>query len=261
MRRLSYLLVLMTALLSCTREPLSPAETGGPYISLELRCNDPVEVVSKAGADGTQDGVDRYNENLISTVDFFFWPGNATASDAVYHTRLTSGNRRSDVFRLEMTSDVVNNRIFPAYPSDIREAYVLAVVNYPGTMVADEEDLSGTSLEEINAIVKHCTDQAVSAKSFDILQMAAPQEEPTVAEKKQAQQDELLEKAVEIVVREKATVSFLQRRLVIGYNRAATLMETLQQAGIVSPDLPGTPGKREVLVTSVEEALARLGFL
>ena len=152
MRRLSYLLVQLLALLSCTREPLSQTETGGPYISLELRCNDPVEVLSKAGADGTQEGLDRYNENLISTVDFFFWPGNETSSDAVYHVHLTSGNRRSDVFRLEMTSEEVNNKIFPLYPSDIREATVLAIVNYPGTMVADEEDLSGTSLDEINAI-------------------------------------------------------------------------------------------------------------
>ena len=151
MRRLSYLLMLWM-LFSCTREALVPdSQPQGPYLELGVVCDDSEE--TRAGADGTQDGVDRYNENLLSTVDFFFWPGEQTEGDAVYHIHRTSGNRRSDVFRIEITSDDINLRIFPSFPNDVRQATVMAIVNYPGKLVADEADLSGTSLDELQARV------------------------------------------------------------------------------------------------------------
>ncbi len=54
-------------------------------------------------------------------------------------------------------------------------------------------------------------------------------------------------KAVDIVARERrASTSFIQRRLQIGYNRAARLIELMEEAGIVSP--ANRVGKREVLV-------------
>ncbi|MBO4447597.1 MAG: hypothetical protein J5764_05685 [Bacteroidales bacterium] len=151
-RRLSYLLALLLLLLlpACVQETVGDTPDG-PYIEMKLYCNDPVE--SKAGADGVRDGSDRYNENLISTVDFFFWPIGQEDQDATFHVRRTSGNRRSDVFRMEITSEDINNRIFPSYPSDIRQAKVMAVVNYPGTLVADENNLSGTSKEDIESLI------------------------------------------------------------------------------------------------------------
>ena len=58
---------------------------------------------------------------------------------------------------------------------------------------------------------------------------------------------DLYDRAVAIVVSEgKASTSYLQRRLGVGYNRAADLMERMQQAGIVSG--PGLGGRREILV-------------
>lgn len=149
MRRLSYLLALLLLLpVSCTKETEGNGYDG-PYISLDVYCNDPEE--SRAGGDGVREGTDRYNENLIVDVDFFFWPMGAEDEDATFHVHRSSGNRRSDVFRIELTSEDINNRIFPSYPSDIRQSRVMAVANYPGTLVADEEDLSGTSLAELEA--------------------------------------------------------------------------------------------------------------
>ena len=59
---------------------------------------------------------------------------------------------------------------------------------------------------------------------------------------------ELLAKALEIVVMEqKVSTSYLQRRLKIGYNRAAELIETLEERNIVGPPGPGG-SKREILV-------------
>ncbi|MAI83516.1 MAG: cell division protein FtsK [Rickettsiales bacterium] len=59
--------------------------------------------------------------------------------------------------------------------------------------------------------------------------------------------DELYNKAVSIVCREKkASTSFIQRHLQIGYNRAARIIEKMESEGIVSP--ANHVGRREVLV-------------
>jgi S-DNA-T family DNA segregation ATPase FtsK/SpoIIIE len=56
----------------------------------------------------------------------------------------------------------------------------------------------------------------------------------------------LFDKAVDLVSREgKASTSFIQRHLQIGYNRAARLIEQMEKEGIVGP--ANHVGKREVL--------------
>jgi S-DNA-T family DNA segregation ATPase FtsK/SpoIIIE len=58
--------------------------------------------------------------------------------------------------------------------------------------------------------------------------------------------EEVYDQAVAIVLKERrATTSYLQRRLGIGYNRAASLIERMEQDGLISP--PNRTGKREVL--------------
>ena len=58
--------------------------------------------------------------------------------------------------------------------------------------------------------------------------------------------DDLYDQAVALVARErKASTSFIQRHLQIGYNRAARLIERMEQEGVVSP--ANHVGKREVL--------------
>lgn len=59
--------------------------------------------------------------------------------------------------------------------------------------------------------------------------------------------DEVMLKALKIVVIErKASTSYLQRKLKISYNRAAELLETMEERGIVGP--LADSGKREILV-------------
>jgi S-DNA-T family DNA segregation ATPase FtsK/SpoIIIE len=58
--------------------------------------------------------------------------------------------------------------------------------------------------------------------------------------------EELYKKAVMIVRRDKkASISYVQRQLRIGYNRAATLIEKMEENGVVTP--PNISGKRELI--------------
>ncbi|MBV8939653.1 MAG: cell division protein FtsK, partial [Alphaproteobacteria bacterium] len=63
----------------------------------------------------------------------------------------------------------------------------------------------------------------------------------------EGERDEMYDQAVSIVARDrKASTSYLQRCMKIGYNRAATLIERMEREGVVSP--ANHVGKREVLV-------------
>jgi len=62
-----------------------------------------------------------------------------------------------------------------------------------------------------------------------------------------AEGGDLYSQAVAVVKRDrKASTSYIQRRLQIGYNRAATIMERMEQEGIVGQ--PNHAGKREILI-------------
>ena len=60
-------------------------------------------------------------------------------------------------------------------------------------------------------------------------------------------ENSLFDQAVAIAARDrKATTSYLQRKLGIGYNKAATLIERMEQEGMIGPSGPG--GKREIFL-------------
>jgi DNA segregation ATPase FtsK/SpoIIIE, S-DNA-T family len=68
-----------------------------------------------------------------------------------------------------------------------------------------------------------------------------------------AEQDPLYDEAVKIVTQErKPSISYVQRRLKIGYNRAARLLESMEAAGIVGPLQAN--GAREVLAPAPPES-------
>ncbi len=72
------------------------------------------------------------------------------------------------------------------------------------------------------------------------------------------EKDDLFEDAITLICQhDKASASLLQRRFKIGFNRAARLLEQLEEHGVVGPGEGAKP--REVLVRSVEDYYARSG--
>ena len=72
-------------------------------------------------------------------------------------------------------------------------------------------------------------------------------EEKTAADAVEMEKDDLYDEAARIVVQSgQASISYLQRRLRIGFSRAARLVDMMEMEGLVSPAAGGKP--REVLV-------------
>jgi len=70
---------------------------------------------------------------------------------------------------------------------------------------------------------------------------------PGPAQSAEDKANSLYDQAVNIVLRDRrASTSYIQRRLKIGYNKAATLIEDMEEQGVISA--PNHKGQREVLV-------------
>jgi S-DNA-T family DNA segregation ATPase FtsK/SpoIIIE len=99
--------------------------------------------------------------------------------------------------------------------------------------------------DEIHRLVKFVSDQsppAFDTEMHEKLQSAATPEEDVTDE-----DEELVEKCLEIIRQEKrASTSLLQRRLRLGYTRAARIVDILEQRGILGPGEGAKP--REILV-------------
>ncbi len=64
--------------------------------------------------------------------------------------------------------------------------------------------------------------------------------------------DELYDQAVQLVTDSRqASISWIQRRLRVGYNRAARMIERMERDGVIAPG-DGTSRPREVLAQKIE---------
>jgi S-DNA-T family DNA segregation ATPase FtsK/SpoIIIE len=100
--------------------------------------------------------------------------------------------------------------------------------------------------EEIDAVIEHIKQQGRPNYNMDIVKPSAdsgPGDDEPI--------DPKYDEAVAIVAAQKnASISFLQRKLRVGYNRAARMIEHMEEQGVVGPS-DGVKG-REVLVSSFE---------
>ena len=107
--------------------------------------------------------------------------------------------------------------------------------------------------DEVEDIVRHLKDQGVPEYLEAI---TADEDEVDASNYEQmggdAESSDLYDKAVAIVLRDrKVSTSYIQRRLSIGYNRAASIIERMEKEGVVGA--ANHAGKREILVGEAEE--------
>jgi S-DNA-T family DNA segregation ATPase FtsK/SpoIIIE len=110
------------------------------------------------------------------------------------------------------------------------------------------------SNKEIDSLVRFWRGMEVPrpAQQEELVQQAFWPEMATVVEDEGEQEDQLLEEAIGLVKREQhASTTFLQRRLRIGYVRAARLMDLLEEKGIVGP--PVSAGRARKVLHVEEE--------
>jgi DNA segregation ATPase FtsK/SpoIIIE, S-DNA-T family len=98
--------------------------------------------------------------------------------------------------------------------------------------------------KEVAEIVNHLKSQAQPSYLEEVTQ--DDESDETTESSEEGSDDSLYRQAIQIVTRDKkASISYVQRCLRIGYNRAAIIVERMEKEGIVSP--PNHAGKREIL--------------
>ena len=104
--------------------------------------------------------------------------------------------------------------------------------------------------EEVERIAEALRKQGVP-EYIDGITDTPPASDGPGADARATSEDDLYDMAVAIVLRDrKASTSYIQRRLSIGYNRAADLIERMEQEGLISA--AGSTGKREILAAGRE---------
>ena len=98
-----------------------------------------------------------------------------------------------------------------------------------------QPDYLDTVTEDVDAEAGDDDEDAPDTAVFDKTAMAGPEDD-----------NSLYEQAVKVVLRDKkSSVSYVQRRLAVGYNKAASLIERMEKEGVLGP--ANHTGKREIL--------------
>lgn len=114
-------------------------------------------------------------------------------------------------------------------------------IRVQGTFVSDSE---------VQAVIQHLKNQGMEAEySAEIL--TSLERNTSNGNEDTDEEDELLKEAIDMVLKaEQASVSMMQRRFRIGYNRAARMIDSMEARGIISHADGSRP--RTVLMTEEE---------
>jgi S-DNA-T family DNA segregation ATPase FtsK/SpoIIIE len=140
----------------------------------------------------------------------------------------------------------------------------------PGSADLDRIQGSWVSDEEIKAVVNFVSDQAEqeffdgvtadedasannSGGATDSNAASTMSASPAIAKYLRPDDDDNMKRALEVILMEgKASTSYVQRRLKIGYNKAADIIDQLEERGIIGP-APSTGGANREILVDVDE--------
>lgn len=142
-----YILLLAISVLafaSCSKDDNNPKVEEKSGISLEVVCSK-MTPTSKAGISGTKPGEDAYDENIIKTIDYYFYPEGATDQNSVLHARVSPNALNQYTTNVAIDEAMLNTILFPR-PTNTCQVAVL--VNYPGDHPSENTKLA--DLEALN---------------------------------------------------------------------------------------------------------------
>lgn len=121
--------------------------------------------------------------------------------------------------------------------------------NPPGASNLERNQGALVDDEEIERVVEFLAAQRAPDFDPEVLKSSSSggAAAPGAGEEGAEEDEELIEQAIEIIKRDRRpTTSYIQRCLRIGYNRAALIIEILEQRGIIGPQVGTAP--REILI-------------
>lgn len=138
-RYILFLAISVLALASCSKEENMPAQGDKSGIAIDIVCSK-LSPITKAGISGTKPGEDPYNENVIKTIDYFFYPNGKTNENAVLRGRETVSATGKYTINVPIDEAMLNTILFPR---PVNTCQVAVVINYPSEITGN------TSLDDI----------------------------------------------------------------------------------------------------------------
>lgn len=136
MKRITKILFFSFALVllfSCSKREMEygPLTEG---ITLHFLCDD---LATKSGTHGTKQGEeDIYHENLIKTIEYFFFPKGKTDEPAILHGRVVANAVNSASITIPVTDALIREGLF-SQSNGVKTCEVFAVANYPSNLPED----------------------------------------------------------------------------------------------------------------------------
>lgn len=125
------------AFASCSKDDSTPALQERSGISIDVICSK-MTPSTKDGITGTKPGDPEYNENIIKTIDYYFYPEGKEDQPSVLHARLSPNALNQHTVNVPVDEDMINTKLFPR-PSE--HCTVAVLVNYPGEHPATDTKL------------------------------------------------------------------------------------------------------------------------
>ncbi|MBQ6310296.1 MAG: hypothetical protein IJK74_01950 [Bacteroidales bacterium] len=144
MKRYIFLLAISALVLaSCSREENSLKVEEKSGIAIDVVCST-LTPSTKAGISGTKPGEDAYDENIIKTIDYYFYPEGATDANSVLHARVAPNQLNQYTVNVSIDEAMLNTILFPR---PVNTCQVAVLVNYPG-----EHPATNTKLADLEAL-------------------------------------------------------------------------------------------------------------